>query len=476
MGPMSTTMPGGAKREARRGRNLLAKHALFLTVLVAVGCSSSGPVPYEGEAFAGGDTTNILAIGSQAFTFPATNVRGDARMRFFTGNAFFNQAWVAAPASTTARDGVGPLFHARSCSDCHFRDGRSGPPEDGDIIQHGVVKLAAFVDGMQVPEPTYGGQLQPFAIDGLRGRSLPVVTWQEEAGAYPDGTTYSLRRPTLTLTDPTYGPFAEGVATGIRMAPVMIGLGLLEAITEDDLRALADPEDEDGDGISGELQITEDGRIGRFGWRAGAPDVAAQSAGAFSGDMGLTTRLRPNERCTDVQIDCQESTHGGNEPGAPEVEDHIFDAVVLYSRILAVPARRGVDDPEVLAGRELMNQIGCTSCHADRFVTGAAALPELEDQQIFPYTDLLLHDMGEDLADGVGEFEASGSEWRTPPLWGVGLIERVNGHLHLLHDGRARGFEEAILWHGGEAEQVREAFRALPAEDRQRIVRFLESM
>ena len=445
----------------------------FLLLLGVVACGEP-LAPYEGEQLGGGETTNLLAVGSQAFTFPAANLSRSLRTRFFTGNAFFNQAWVAAPASTTARDGVGPMFHARSCSACHFRDGRGAPPDAGGLVEEGVVKLAVIRDGEAHADPRYGGQLQPFGIDGVLGEASPIVQWAEEAGVFPDGTEYSLRTPTLTLEAPAYGEFDENIQTGIRMAPGMVGLGLLEAITAEDIEAGADADDTDGDGVSGRVQRV-DGVIGRFGWRAGATSVDEQIAGAFSGDMGLTSALRPDEQCTESQPECTAAGNGNDEEGY-EVNSNVFEAVAVYSRTLAVPARRSVANADVLAGRELMKEVGCTSCHTERFTTGPATIPALADQRIFPYTDLLLHAMGDGLADGVPEHEASGSEWRTPPLWGIGLIDAVNGHLFLMHDGRARGFEEAILWHGGEGEGARERYMELSAGERAQLIRFLESL
>lgn len=449
-------------------------YARFLCALLVGGACAEPLAPYEGEQLGGGETTNILAIGSQAFTFPASNISRPLRTRFFTGNAFFNQAWVAAPATTTARDGVGPMFHARSCSACHFRDGRGAPPEEGGLVEEGVVKLAVVRGGQAQPDARYGAQLQPFGIEGVLGEASPVVRWTEEPGVMPDGTAYSLRKPTLTLEAPAYGDFDDMIQTGIRMAPGMVGLGLLEAIRVEDIEALEDPDDADGDGVSGRTQRV-DGVLGRFGWRAGAPNIDAQIAGAFSGDMGLTSALRPDEQCTDAQPECTAAGNGNDAEGY-EVSANVFEAVGIYSRVLAVPARRSVANVEVLAGRELMKDLGCTSCHAERFITGPADIPALAEERIFPYTDLLLHDMGEGLADGVPEHEASGSEWRTPPLWGIGLIEAVNGHLFLMHDGRARGFEEAILWHRGEGEGSRARYMSLSPAERAQLIRFLESL
>lgn len=445
---------------------------LLALYLASLGACGEGLRLEEGEDYPGGDTTNFLLLGAQAFTFPASNLTEEERALFFSGNAFFNQAWVVAPASTSSRDGIGPIFHARSCSTCHARDGRSGPPEGDEPITRGVVLLSIgnAPDGAPLPDPVYGPQLQPFGVPGVPGEASPHLSYEEREGRYDDGEVYSLRVPTLELRDPAYGPFDPDLGASVRMAPAMVGLGLLEAVTVADLEALADPDDLDGDGISGELQRLPDGRIGRFGWKAGQPTVRDQSAAAFAGDMGLTNTDRSEGPCTEAQAECMDAPNGGD----PEVSDEILDRVALYSQTLAVPARPRA--AEVLEGRELMRTLGCTSCHTPTHVTGATEPASLAHQRIFPYTDLLLHDMGPELADGRAEYEASGSEWRTPPLWGVGLVPRVNGHDALMHDGRARGFAEAILWHGGEAAAAAEAFRALSQEDRALLLAFLESL
>lgn len=424
------------------------------------------------EWLPGGDTTNTLLLGSNAFLMPAQNLSEDHELSFYSGNSFFNQAWVSAPASTEARDGLGPLFNARSCSGCHFRDGRASLPADGEAPFVGLL-LRLSVPGPDGPEPdpVYGGQLQDQANPDVPVEAVPHIAWDEIEGTHADGTPYVLLDPTYTIEAPGYGPLPDDLMVSARLAPQMVGLGLLEAIPEATLLALADPSDADGDGISGRLQRHEDGRIGRFGWKGDAPDVAQQVAGAFAGDMGLTSRLVEADDCTEVQ-GCDQHPNGGS----PEVEDALLDRVVLYSRTLAVPVRRAADDPEVLQGKQLFGEIGCGACHVPSHTTGAAALPELERQRIWPYTDLLLHDMGEALADHRPVGAASGSEWKTPPLWGLGLVDEVGEEARFLHDGRARSLEEAILWHGGEAEPSREAFAALNAGERAALIAFVEDL
>jgi len=286
-----------------------------------------------------------------------------------------------------------------------------------------------------------------------------------------------LRRPTYSFVLER-GEMSPETMRSPRAAPQMIGLGLLEAIAEGDIVKNADPDDMDQDGISGRPNMVWDSMLGkptlgRFGWKANQPNLAAQTAGAFLGDMGISTSLFPTQECTAAETDCLAAPNGG----APECSDHILDAVTFYSKTLAPPARRDWQNQEVLQGKQFFAEAGCAKCHTPMHKTGTLdGFVELSNQTIRPYTDLLLHDMGKELADGRPDFEANGQEWRTPPLWGIGLLEVVNGHTNLLHDGRARGVVEAVLWHGGEAEASREAFREMSGEQRQALVRFVESL
>jgi len=311
------------------------------------------------------------------------------------------------------------------------------------------------------------------------------ITYEEVPVELAGGEVVSLRKPTYSVTNLGYGPMHPDVMLSPRVAPQMIGLGLLEAIPEDQILAQADPEDADGDGISGRPQwtwnpATDRAELGRFGWKAGSATLDIQNQGAFAGDIGLSTPFHPDGwgECTETQTDCRAAPHGGDPQYAGlEANQEITDLVLFYSRHLAVPARRDVDDPQVLRGKELVYGAGCTSCHTPKYRTAAdAEEPEFRDQLIWPYTDLLLHDMGEGLADGRPEGEASGREWKTPPLWGIGATEAVSGHTNFLHDGRARNLTEAILWHGGEAEAAREAFRLMPKADREAVLAFLNSL
>ncbi|MEM1349411.1 MAG: di-heme oxidoredictase family protein [Myxococcota bacterium] len=464
-------------------------YVLFTGALCAGSSSCSGDAHSIDEAdllperaYSGGDTT-VFNTTPNAFGFSARNLASEKKSAFFVGNSFFNQNWVTAPASTTARDGLGPVFNGLSCSSCHFKDGRGAPyEEDGSIGISLLFRLSVpDGDGGWVSDPVYGPQLNPRGILGVDGEATPTVTFEEVPGAYEDGTPYTLVRPVFTLEDPGYGEFGEGLVISPRLAPVVFGLGLLEAIPEERLLELADPKDEDGDGISGRPNRVFDIErgevvVGRFGLKANEPSLIQQNAGAFRGDIGITSEFFPEESCTDAQMECLEAPTGNDDQGI-EIDRHRLERVTFYTSTLAVPGQRDANDPEVLRGVELFEQVGCEGCHVSRHVTGAVAgLEELSDQVVYPYTDLLLHDMGPDLADGRPDGEATGSEWRTPPLWGLGLQKAVNRHTFFLHDGRARSMEEAILWHGGEALASRDAFRALDAGDRRALLTFLNSL
>lgn len=466
-----------------RARALCTRSLGAATLCAALtGCPEAPP--RLNDHLPGGDTTNTFMLGGNAFIRPAENLEDAHQQAFYAGNSLFNMPWVEAPASTTRRDGLGPLFNARSCAACHFRDGRGAPPEGDEAFLGLLVRLS--VPGLDpfggpLPDPNYGGQLQPFAITGVPAEANPRVTYTEIPGTYDDGEPYTLLAPVYTFEELAHGPLHPDVMTSPRVAPPVIGLGLLEAIPDDRLHALADPDDGDGDGVSGRINRVWDVeagalRVGRFGWKADQPSVRQQTAGALLGDMGITSPVFRERDCAAPQADCLAAMHGGADADTPEIEAADFDKLVLYTRLLAVPIRRDHGAAEVEHGQVLFHEAGCVDCHVPSHVTGEHPLPEVTGQRIWPYTDLLLHDMGDGLADGRPVFDADGREWRTPPLWGIGLYEAVNGHQRLLHDGRARGVAEAILWHGGEAEAAREAFRKLPAADRAALVRFVESL
>lgn len=452
------------------------------------------PEPFEAKP-AGAATVRAITT-ADAFSQHSANMPFEREMDFKLGNALFRKTWVAAPSSTKASDGLGPLYNARACQDCHLKDGRGHTPADADASRVSMF-LRLSVPGGPAPEgiadwiatqpdPTYGGQLQDLAASGHAAEGRMDITWTETPVTLPDGTIVSLRAPTYAFSDPAYGPPADGLMLSPRVAPQMIGLGLLEAIPAADILALADEGDANNDGISGRPQIVPSAEfgtpmLGRFGLKAGAPTVREQSAGAFAGDMGLSTPLHPDPwgECTTAQPSCRDAPHG-QEPDIRdglEVDKPSLDLVTFYSRNLGVPERRNIDDPQVLKGKEVFYTTGCQSCHTPKHVTNRLTdQPEQSFQLIWPYTDLLLHDMGPGLADDRPEGRATGSEWRTPPLWGIGLSPQVAGHTEYLHDGRARSLLEAILWHGGEAQPQRDTVAAMTSEDREALLAFLGSL
>lgn len=475
---MSVSAPP-ADRSTRRSSHL----GWLLAALACVACGDADEASTDAnEWLPGGETTNELLFGVNAFLPSANNISPDNLRLFATGNAFFNQSWTVAPSSTTSRDGLGPLFNANSCSACHFKDGRGRPPLSDDEGFTSLLLRLSVPGGDALrepaPDPNYGGQLQPFGIPGVPPEGSPHVEYSRVTGEYADGEPYELLDPSYEIRDLAHGPLASDIQISPRVAPAMLGLGLLEAIGEERLLELADPEDADGDGISGRVNRVWDmtagtDAVGRFGWKAEQPSVRQQVAGAFLGDMGITSSLFPAQDCTSAQVECQ----GALDGGAPELSDELLDRVERYSQLLAIPARLDYADPAVLRGKAHFKAAGCDGCHTPSHRTQVdAELEEVQDQLIWPYTDLLLHDMGDALSDERPSFAAQGNEWRTPPLWGLGHYRTVNGHERLLHDGRARGVAEAILWHGGEGAAARDAFVELDAEARAELVAFVESL
>ena len=469
---------------------------LCLPLLLALPLAACDEAPRftqaePGEARAGGDTT-VNRGDRGAYQMPSANLTPARRLDFNVGNSFFRSPWVIAPSTTTARDGLGPLFNTNACQNCHVRDGRGHPPEPGDSNAVSMLVRLSIPDQPEyakviermgiVPEPVYGGQLQDMAVPGVAPEGKVRVEYEPRSVTFKDGTQVELRQPKLAITQLGYGPMHPDTRFSARIAPPMIGLGLLEAIPEEAILANADPDDRNGDGIRGRPnRVWDDARgetvLGRFGWKAGQPNLNQQNVHALSGDMGLTTTLRPFDDCTAAQTACKEAPNGNGANGEQEVSDNILRLILYYTRNLAVPARKDVDSPQVLAGKNLFFQAGCQGCHSPQFTTSAnAAEPELANQVIRPYSDLLLHDMGPGLADQRSEFAAGGQDWRTAPLWGIGLNKTVSGHTQFLHDGRARDLLEAVLWHGGEAEAARQHVLTFDAGQRSALLAFLNSL
>ena len=479
--------PAGAETEPERIARITAPTSDF-----------SKPEKYE--IMQAGAATHRKRINGDVFSHPSANMAFDRRLYFELGDGIFKKMWVSSPASTKSSDGLGPLYNARSCQRCHLKDGRGASP-DGQQAESGSVALLLRLSippqndedrarlnsgaASSLPDPVYGGQLQNFAVPGLTAEATVSVAYEESPVMLSDGTIVSLRKPVITLTDHGYGPLRDDLMISPRIASPMIGLGMLEALAAEDILSWADPDDRDGDGISGrgnrvKSKLTQEVMLGRFGWKANQVTLKDQVTDAFSGDIGISSSLHPENAgdCTPAQTSCIKAPDGGDaKSGNVEVNDHLLDLVTFYSRNLAVPARRNVGSPEVLAGKKVFYQSGCIACHRPKFVTPRDPLrPEQSFQLVWPYTDMLLHDMGEGLADNRPDGFADGREWRTPPLWGIGLTKTVSGHTDFLHDGRARNLLEAILWHGGEAAAARDRVIALPTGDRENLLSFLNSL
>ncbi|EMO83546.1 di-heme oxidoredictase family protein [Leptospira santarosai] len=438
-----------------------------------------------GEQYSGGLTT-VFDTTVNAFDLAAANLREGGNIDFQGGNSFFNRVWVQG--GNSASDGLGPVFNSTACNGCHVKDGRGTPPPSGsNVFSTMLIRVSQNgkdpITGGPVGLDNYGLQINNRTIGGaVAAEATTTVNFAEEPGNFPDGEAYSLRRPTFTISNWGFGP-PPLVNQSPRTSPMIPGLGLLEAIPESTILSFADENDANGDGISGKPNFVWDAKLqkkvlGRFGWKANEPSLSQQNQGAFLGDIGITSPLFPNQNCVGAQVACFNSPPGVNgTPEGTEISTKTAELVTFYTKLVGVPGRRNWTRPDVIRGKEIFSEIGCNACHKPYIFTGhSEGFPEISFQHIKPYTDLLLHDMGPDLADNREDFEASGTEWRTPPLWGTGLIQKVNGHNHLLHDGRARGHKEAILWHGGEALTSRNKFVNLPKEDRDKLILFLESL
>ena len=458
---------------------------LTLAVLL-VGCSKA-PDFNTSELQPGGSLT-AKRLSERSYIYPGKGITKAQELDFWTGFSLFRDPWVIAPSSTKDRDGLGPLFNARSCVACHDAGGRAKTHEAGEFLPLPlIIRLGSTDKNIMDVDPIYGGQLQPRTIDYDRARlpeKIKPEAWlkldfTEVKGKFADGTSYQLHRPNYELTKLGYGELATHTGLSPRHAPNVFGMGMLDAISDSDLLAQEDVNDSNNDGISAKYNrvpnvVTGATEIGRFGFKAKHPNMDQQVAGAFRGDIGITSSLFPTEDCTETQISCAvASMLGGHD--SVEIPDKLLQLVNDFNRFLAVPPTRRLQDK--LAGRALFYQLDCHLCHTPSYQTDDNySVKELAGQTIWPYTDLALHDMGEGLADGVYEFSANGREWRTPPLWGIGLQKAYTGQARYLHDGRARSIEEAILWHGGEAQKSQTAYINLSKEQRTQLLTFLAAI
>ena len=466
-------------------------------------------VSFDPQEIKQGGDSGISITSAESYSKPSSNLTASRKGSFFIGNAFFKQPWVVAPASTDSRDGLGALFNVAACQSCHVKDGRGHAPmtadDDADSLLLRLSMPATTDEQRQqlqdsliekVVHPMYGGQLQDRGIQGVPAEARIVVQWTDKPVTFADGHVETLRAPTFNLTNPGYGAFDDAMMVSPRVALPMIGLGLLEQIPDDDIKKQAS--DSSNSDISGKFNWVMDPQtgkraLGRFGWKAGQTKLITQNQSAFNEDMGLTSNIRPHESCMPTQTACLNATTGADEQGngkpPVEVNDDVAKFVEFYTRNLAVPHRRNADDKLVLAGKKRFYDMGCQSCHTPRY-----QLPKTDDdhleqhgQVIYPYTDLLLHDMGDALADRTiagklppksaqVEFLANSYEWRTPALWGVGLAQTVDPQATFLHDGRARTLMEAVLWHGGEAEKQQQQVLKLDKQGRAELNAFLKSL
>jgi CxxC motif-containing protein (DUF1111 family) len=427
--------------------------AIVLCVVAGCGGDDDGD-----ELRQGGDAT-VDDRTIAAFTYATASVEHSQGQEFAMGRSTFNFRW---PVPV-----LGPLFSNDSCRACHDRNGRGlSQIGNGEIRSQALIRVSLAegtpdVPGGDVPVPDLGLQLQDHATFGLP-EVVVTQSWVEHTEAYGDGEAFSLRAPVIGIRRPDGSFLGPDVATSYRQAPGVFGLGLLEAIPDDTLLALADPDDADGDGVSGRVNMVWNAElgatvIGRFGHKATTPTLREQTAGAFEADLGLSNQLF-------LEPD-----------GMQDLTDEALAATTFFVSVLAVPAA-APRDAAARRGRRLFDDFGCAACHMPTLVTGDHAVPELAHQTIHPYTDLLLHDVGDLLSDGRRDFTASGVEWRTTPLWGLGLVRLVAPEATFLHDGRARTIAEAILWHGGEARLAREAFRLADKAQRDALIGFLQTL
>ncbi len=461
--------------------------AAIVSASVAIGDSTS----LDPAALSAGSFTTTEA-GPNAFDLPVAMLDKEQMAAFAMGKEQFHEQWVVAPENGVW--GLGPTFNEDRCSHCHENNGRARATENGKAAERGVlVRLSipgADKNGGPLPHPVYGDQLQNRGVPGrVPPEGQALITYEAKDVSLEDGEKVSLRLPKLRFTGLQFGELGDDTQFSVRTAQAMVGIGLLEAVPEKTILALAKVQEPYGMAgkpnyvwdVENELTV-----LGRFGWKANQPNIRQQTAAAFFGDVGATTYLFPEENCPPTQKACLElpsASKCGGQGGCtgnqfrPEVVPSRLSNITLYLQTLAVPARRNVNDPAVKQGEALFAQAQCSVCHVPELETDAKpAIRAAANQIIHPYTDLLLHDMGEELADGRPDFKASGREWRTAPLWGLGLLRTVNGHSDLLHDGRARNVTEAILWHGGQAEKSREAFKKMPKAEREALVKFVESL
>ncbi len=449
---------------------------LILATIIFQSCNKPDALlESEYNEWLSGGSQTVFQTGSGAFSSPFPNLGASELRLHEIGDLGFEATFVTAPAKLNS--GLGPIYNNVSCASCHIADGRGKAPELNETLNSMLMRISIpgmDVNGGPLAVPGFGGQLQHRAIVGKQQEANVAITYSENSFAFSDGLNYHLRKPTYLISN-SYLPLPIDVLVSGRVAPPVFGLGLLEAIDDESIKSNEDEFDSNNDGISGRTNLVwnvlqNEFTIGKFGWKAGQPTLLQQTAGAYNEDMGITSFIFPKES----SFSQNQYDHLNDEA---EISDSLLHAVNFYVKSLAVPAKRNFDKPDVIRGKNIFNKANCNSCHIPKMLTKVnVASPEFSNQLIFPYTDLLLHDMGEGLSDHRPEFKATGNEWRTPPLWGIGLTKQVNGHNNYLHDGRARSLMEAIMWHGGEAQQSADYVKNLPQQDRNDLIKFLEAL
>ncbi|MEC9375020.1 MAG: di-heme oxidoredictase family protein [Pseudomonadota bacterium] len=467
-------------------RNYWAKALVLFTIII--NSNTHGGIREEllsiqpSSQLAGSGT--VSSKGIESYRQILANAPISSRATFSFGKIQFNTEWDPAPGEVPANDGLGPTFNAIACASCHINNGRGRPPLFPEEELEGLlIRLSSAgvnIHGGPKPLANYGDQFQHRSIENVPSEGKVTIEYEVILGNYADGSSYELRKPKILFKELNFGLLPEDAMFSARIANPVMGLGLIEAIPESTLEAFADPEDRNNDGISGRVNRVWSSEfnqvmLGRFGWKANVATIPEQNAGAALGDMGITTIINPSDNCTLIQSSCIKAAN--DHADEIEFQKDFFEQLTRYVRLLGVPEQRNNKEAEIKLGEELFYSSDCAKCHIPTLKTSEDAIfPELANQTIHPYTDLLLHDMGKGLADNRPDFLATGSEWRTPPLWGIGLTEEVTGYEFYLHDGRARNLSEAILWHGGEASKAREKFVRMPSASRKTLINFIKSL
>jgi len=421
--------------------------AIFAIGLFSVNCSAN----------------DITSTKSKSILLkPIDGLNDEQYDKFILGRSFFKIPWVEAPSATTARDGLGPLYNANTCASCHPSNGRGTLYNKNGSFARSLIPKPSY-------DPIYGSQIAINGIHGVKYEAKTDIKFEKIKVMFPDGEIDTLLKPIYALKNLQYGPLDKKTVLSFRLAPSLNGIGLISQISDEDILKNEDPNDKDGDGISGRANfvyspITKKQELGRFSWKANISTLKHQTADAANNDMGLTTSYYQDETCTKFQEECNKAPKARD---AIDLTNQRLESITFYLEKRKTYSQKLNKSNK---GYEIFKKIGCVNCHIDSFETKNGI-------KFAPFTDILLHDMGEGLADGKTEGKANGKEWRTAPLWGLSLHEKINNKKpRLLHDGRARTFQEAILWHGGEAKKVKETYMNLKKEDRRKLLEFLKEV